>query len=226
MANPTEPPATTWVFPPIASADDDGIVGIGADLEPGTLLAAYRAGIFPTPVGPDNVMAWWSPDPRAIIPLDGVHVSGSLRRSLNRFTVSFDTDFSAVVAGCADPTRDHGWITEEMSVAYERLHELGWAHSVEVWTDEGSLAGGLYGVAVGGLFAGESMFHRVSDASKVAMVRIAERLMEQGFSLFDVQWQTPHLASMGAIEVERAEYLELLAQALAGPSRPRVDASR
>jgi leucyl/phenylalanyl-tRNA--protein transferase len=208
------------VFPPVDSADEDGIVGIGADLEPGTLLAAYRAGLFPTPVGPDNVMAWWSPDPRAIIPLEGVHVSRSLRRSLNRFDVTFDSDFRAVVAGCADPAREHGWITDEVAEAYGRLHDLGWAHSVEVWSGDGSLAGGMYGVAIGGLFAGESMFHRQSDASKVAMVRTAEHLVERGYRLFDVQWQTPHLASMGAIEVDRTRYLQLLNEALTGP-RPQ-----
>lgn len=220
MAAPTEPPSSVWLFPPADSADEDGIVGIGADLEPGTLLAAYRAGIFPTPVGSDNVMAWWSPDPRAIIPLNGVHVSRSLRRSLNRFEVTFDRDFPGVVAGCADPARDRGWITDEVAVAYGRLHDLGWVHSVEVWAEDGTLAGGLYGVAIGGLFAGESMFHRVSDASKVAMVRMAEHLAERGYSLFDVQWQTPHLASMGAIEVERTRYLQLLDEALTCP-RPK-----
>lgn len=220
MPGPTEPPATPWIFPPISTADEDGIVGIGADLEPGTLLAAYRAGIFPTPVGPDDVMAWWAPDPRAIVPLDGLHVSRSLRRSLARFSVSFDTDFEAVLAGCADPGRGHGWITDEVASAYRGLHQLGWAHSVEVWSGDGALAGGLYGVSVGGLFAGESMFHRVSDASKVAMVRLVEHLKEIGYSLFDVQWQTPHLASMGAVELERDRYMELLAGALVEAPMP------
>lgn len=202
------------MFPPVESADEDGIVGIGADLEPGTLLAAYRRGMFPTPVGADNVLAWWSPDPRAIIPLDGVHVSRSLRRSLETFTVSFDTQFAGVVEGCADPVRPRGWITPEIAAAYVRLHELGWAHSIEVWDGTGELVGGLYGVAVGALFAGESMFHRRSDASKVALVRMAEKLHRDGADLFDVQWQTPHLESLGAIEISRNAYLERLAHAV------------
>lgn len=220
MSTPTEPSATAWVFPAVASADEDGIVGIGADLEPGTLLAAYRAGIFPTPVGPDEVMAWWSPDPRAIIPLGGLHVSRSLHRSLARFDVTFDDDFEAVVAGCADPSRDRRWITDEVAAAYGRLHSLGWAHSVEVWDGDGRLAGGLYGVSIGGLFAGESMFHRVSNASKVALVGLVEHLKKLDYSLFDVQWQTQHLASMGAVEVSREHYMDLLAGALTARRSP------
>lgn len=166
------------------------------------------------PVGPDHVVGWWSPDPRAILPLDGVHVSRSLRRSLNRYSVSFGADFPAVIAGCADPSRPHGWITIDMQAAYTRLHELGWAESIEVWDDAGRLVGGLYGVRIGGLFAGESMFYRARDASKVALVRMVEHVTNTGGTLFDVQWQTSHLASMGAIEVARAEYLELVRQAV------------
>ena len=211
---PLEPPPSPWVFPPVDTADDGGLLGIGADLEPGTLLAAYRSGIFPMPVGPDEVIGWWSPDPRAILPLDGVHVSRSLRRSLGRYQVTFGRDFAGVMAGCADPRRPHGWITNEMRSAYQRLFELGWAESVEVWDVGGSLVGGLYGVRIGGFFAGESMFHRARDASKVALVRMIERVAETGGSLFDVQWQTPHLESMGAVEVSRNEYLALLRGAL------------
>ncbi len=211
---PTEPAATRWVFPPVDSADDTGLLGIGADLEPGTLLAAYRAGVFPMPAGPDLTMGWWSPDPRAIIPLDGLHVSRSLKKSLAKYEVSFDVDFDAVVAGCADPARPHGWITDEIRVAYRRLFDLGWAHSVEVWDKSGTLAGGLYGVAAGGLFAGESMFHRSRDASKVAVVRLVEKLQKGGAELFDVQWHTKHLESLGAIEITRAEYLLRLEAAL------------
>ncbi|MBT8201770.1 MAG: leucyl/phenylalanyl-tRNA--protein transferase [Acidimicrobiia bacterium] len=187
---------------------------MGADLDPGTLLAAYRRGIFPMPVGPDEVTGWWSPDPRAILPLDSVHVSRSLQRSLNKYTVTFGEDFAGVVAGCANPARPHGWITADMQAAYARLFELGWADSIEVWGTAGSLVGGLYGVRIGGFFAGESMFHRARDASKVALVRMAGHVAETGGALFDVQWQTPHLESMGAIEVPRADYLTLLAAAL------------
>ena len=186
---------------------------MGADLEPGTLLAAYRGGVFPMPIGPEDTLGWWSPDPRAVIPLDGLHVSRSLRRSLGKYDVSFDSDFDSVVAACANPSRPHGWITDEIQVAYRRLSELGWAHSVEVWDADRELVGGLYGVGIGGLFAGESMFHRSRDASKVAMVRLVEKLQAGGASLFDVQWQTPHLQSMGATEIDRNEYLDRLAAA-------------
>lgn len=187
---------------------------MGAGLEPGTLLAAYRSGIFPMPIGPDGVIGWWSPDPRAVLPLNGVHVSRSLRGSLNKYTVTFGRDFAGVVAGCADPSRPHGWITAEMQAAYFRLFELGWAQSVEVWDATGQLVGGLYGVRIGGFFAGESMFHRARDASKVALVRMARHLAGTGGTLFDVQWQTPHLASMGAVEISRATYVGLLTAAL------------
>lgn len=214
----TEPPATPWVFPPVDSADDSGLLGLGADLEPGTLLAAYRAGVFPMPIGPDNDVGWWSPDPRAIIPLDGLYVSRSLQKSLARYEVGFDTAFDRVVEGCADPARPHGWITGEMQAAYRRLFDLGWVHSVEVWDQSGELVGGLYGVGIRGLFAGESMFHRARDASKVAMVHLVDKLRADGAVLFDVQWQTPHLQSMGAVEIARAEYLERLAIALDGPA--------
>ena len=181
------------------------------------MLAAYRSGVFPMPIGPDHDIGWWSPDPRAIIPLDGLYVSRSLRKSLAKHEVTFDTVFDRVVDGCADPARPHGWITGEMHAAYRRLFDLGWVHSVEVWDRSGELVGGLYGVSIGGLFAGESMFYRARDASKVAMVRLVDRLGAQGVLLFDVQWQTPHLQSMGAVEIPRAEYLERLAVALDGP---------
>ena len=200
-------------MPPAESADADGIVGTGADLEPGTLLAAYRAGMFPMPIG--QVTGWWSPDPRAIVPLDGLHVTRSLRRSVRRYEIRVDTAFTDVMAACGDPRRPHGWITDAFLTAYTRLHELGWAHSVEAWSpDDGTLAGGLYGVAINGLFAGESMFHRRTDASKVALVALVERLRAIGAVLLDVQWRTPHLESLGAVDVPRARYLELLADAL------------
>lgn len=197
-----------WAFPDPRDADGD-VVGIGADLEPDTLLTAYRSGLFPMPS--DGMLVWWSPDPRGILPLDGLRVSRSLRRSLRRYEVRFDTAFATVVEACADPGRPHGWISDEIARAYVRLHELGWAHSVETWLD-GRLVGGLYGVAIGGLFAGESMFSAERDASKVALVHLVERLREQGAALLDVQWLTPHLASLGAIEVSRDDYLDRLSR--------------
>lgn len=166
-------------------------------------------------------VAWWSPDPRGIIPLDGLHVSRSLRRALPRFDVTVDTAFEEVIAGCAN--RGEGdWIDDDIVEAYTGLHRLGWAHSVEVWAD-GRLVGGVYGVAIGGLFAGEWMFHRERDASKAALVALVELLRAGGDSerrLFDVQWLTPHLASLGAVEVPRGEYLARLAAALDLPLPP------
>jgi leucyl/phenylalanyl-tRNA--protein transferase len=192
--------------------DDTGLVAIGADLEPGTLLAAYRAGLFPMPVAMRRI-AWFSPDPRGIIPLDGLRVSRSLRRSMRRFEVRFDTRFREVMERCADPSRPGGWITRDFVEAYTRLHGLGWAHSVEVYA-EGELAGGLYGVRINGFFAGESMFHRATDASKVALVHLVRWLTATGATLLDVQWTTPHLASLGAIDIPRDEYLQRLATAI------------
>jgi leucyl/phenylalanyl-tRNA--protein transferase len=210
---PPEPEPTPWDFPPAASADAEGVVATGGDLAPGTLLAAYRQGLFPMPYG--AVLAWWSPDPRGVIPLDGVRVPRSLRRSCRHYDIRFDTAFEEVIDGCADLRRPHGWISPEIWAAYMELHRLGWAHSVEAWSKEDdTLAGGLYGVAIGGLFAGESMFHRRRDASKVALVGLADRMRERDMSLLDVQWCTPHLASLGAIEVRRPRYLELLREAV------------
>ena len=164
----------------------------------------------------EELLVWWSPDPRAILPPADVHVSRTLRRTRRRFEIRTDTAFGAVVDGCADPARPAGWITPEIRAAYVALHELGWAHSVEAWDAEGRLAGGLYGVAVGGLFAAESMFHRATDASKAAVVALAEMLAPAG--LIDVQWLTPHLASLGAVEIPRAEYLRRLAAAVTAPA--------
>ena len=159
------------------------------------------------PVSGRGPVGWWSPDPRAVLPLDRLRVSRSLRRSCRRFEIRFDTAYDDVVRGCADPQRPGGWIRRDVQEAYRRLHDLGWAHSVEAWSG-GVLAGGLYGVAVGGLFAGESMFHRERDASKVALVALVEALRAAGGDrLVDVQWLTPHLASLGAVEVPRERYL-------------------
>lgn len=214
---PIEPPSSTWGFPDPATADDHGVVGIGADLEPGTLLAAYRGGLFPMPLHRAGPMAWWSPDPRGILPLDGLRVSRSLRRSCRRYEVRVDTAFTEVVDACATPRRPGGWINTDIRTAYAGLHQLGWAHSVEAWDDDG-LAGGLYGVAIGGLFAGESMFHRRRDASKVALVALVELLRDgEPRRLLDVQWTTDHLVALGAVDVPRPDYIERLHLALDGP---------
>ena len=194
-------------------------MAIGGDLEPGTLLAAYRAGLFPMPVGRRHRIGWWSPDPRAVLPVDGMHVSRSLERRLGRFTVTVDEAFEEVMRGCADPRRPHGWINGDFISAYVQLHHLGWAHSVEVWSD-GELAGGVYGVGIGAFFAGESMFHRVTDASKVALVGLTDLLARAPGAVLDVQWLTPHLSSLGAVEIPRADYLALIRSAMSVPVEP------
>lgn len=214
LVAPIEPPPSRWSMPDEGPLDDSDLVALGADLEPGTLLAAYRAGLFPMPFDRRRI-AWFSPDPRGIIPLDGFHVSRSLRRSTGRFDVRMDTRFADVMRACADPSRTGSWIDRPFIDAYTQLHELGWAHSVEIYrlgTDD--LVGGVYGVRIGGLFAGESMFHRATDASKVALVHLVDWLCGTGASLFDVQWTTPHLASLGAVDVPRSEYLRRLAAAM------------
>jgi leucyl/phenylalanyl-tRNA---protein transferase len=178
------------------------------------LLAAYRQGLFPMPYDKRRI-AWFSPARRGIIPLDAVQVSRSLRRSMHRYEVRMDTRFRAVMEACADPSRKGGWINRDFVDAYTRLHELGWAHSVETYDDAGRLVGGLYGVRIERLFAGESMFHRATDASKVALVHLVEWLRDAGVELLDVQWTTPHLESLGAVEISRDEYLTRLASAIA-----------
>lgn len=211
---PVEPPPTRWVMPTSPPLDDSDIVAIGADLEPGTLLAAYRAGLFPMPFDRRRI-AWFSPDPRGVLPIERLHISRTLARSLNHFTISIDAAFSEVVRGCAFPPRSGAWITGEFIDAYTSLHQLGWAHSVEVRAiDSGELVGGLYGVRIGGFFAGESMFHRQTDGSKAAMVGLVDWLAQTGATLVDVQWTTPHLVSMGAIDVPRDEYLRRLTVAI------------
>jgi leucyl/phenylalanyl-tRNA---protein transferase len=218
-----EPPATGWSFGSPAGWPADDLVGAGADLQPGTLLAAYRQGLFPMPfrLRRRTLLGWWSPDPRGVIPLDGLRVSRSLRGSTRRFEIRVDTAFDEVMARCGDPHRPHGWINPEMAAAYRQLHRLGWAHSVEAWAPDGRLAGGLYGLSVGGLFAGESMWHEDApygrDASKVALVALVSVLRAAGdveTRLLDVQWRTPHLASLGAVEIPRTVYLARLATAL------------
>ena len=191
------------------------LVSIGGDLEPETLIDAYRRGIFPMEVtGLPGILGWWSPDPRGILPLDRFRVTRSLRQSAKKFTVRVDTAFDEVIRGCADPSREDGWINESFIAAYSRLHRMGWAHSVEVFDRDGQLAGGLYGVAIGGLFAGESMFHRQRDASKVALMALVEIMQRRRMPLLDVQWCTEHLASLGAVAIPRGEYLAQLADAI------------
>lgn len=193
--------------------EPDGLVAIGGDLTVQRLLLAYRQGIFPWSVRP---ITWWSPDPRGVIELDRVHVSRSLARTLRRspFVVTRDRAFAAVIQHCATVRRsDQTWISPEFIAAYTRLHQAGHAHSVECWLEE-RLVGGIYGVAVGGLFAGESMFHHVSDASKVALMHLIAHLRATGFALFDIQMVTPATAPLGAVEIARPEYLRRLADAV------------
>jgi leucyl/phenylalanyl-tRNA---protein transferase len=206
------------LFPNPDSADSGGLVYVGGALEPDWLLDAYRRGIFPWPIIPRlRKMQWWSPDPRAIFELDRFHVSRRLERTCRsgQFTVTSDRDFAGVMRGCASAQsrRWNTWLTGEMMAAYERLFELGHAHSVEVWHED-RLAGGTYGVTIGGLYAGESMFYHARDASKVALVHLVRHLRERGYQLFDIQQLTPHTQSLGAIEIPRRDYLRRLADAV------------
>lgn len=203
-------PESQFDFDTVPMGDDD-LVAIGADLEPSTLINAYTHGLFPMPMRGKKI-GWWSPVTRGIIPIDGLHISHSLRKHLKRFTIRVDTCFTDVMASCGDPNRPHGWINEDFIRAYSYLHVMGWAHSIEVFRDE-RLVGGVYGVRIGRLFAGESMFHTEPDASKVALVALVALLESTGVVLFDVQWTTPHLESLGAIDIPREKYLRLLAEA-------------
>src|SRR6266851_18683 len=202
-----------WRDPELADAT--GLVAMGGDLSPARLLEAYRRGIFPW-YDENLPICWWSPDPRAIFELDRFHVPRRLRRTCRSgpLQVTCNRAFSEVIRGCADRPGQGTWITQEMMHAYETLHGLGHAHSIEVWSGD-QLAGGIYGVAVGGLFAGESMFSRRRDASKVALVHLIDRLREREFQLFDIQFLNEHTARLGAVEIPRREYLERLRAALA-----------
>ncbi len=214
-------PPPRWGFDPAGWPADDA-VAVGADLEPATLLAAYREGLFPMPLDDVAPMVWWSPLRRGVLRPDRLHVSRSLRQAVRRYETRVDTAFADVLRACADPRRPGAWISEDMRRAYERLHALGWAHSVETYDRAGRLVGGLYGVAVGGLFAGESMYHHARDASKVALVALVELLGAggPGRRLIDVQWQTPHLRSLGVQEVDRATYLAMLPDLVDQPLPP------
>ncbi len=217
---PTPPPPTAWDFALDRVPPGEDLIGIGADLEVPTLYEAYSIGVFPMGIGDHGAepIGWWSPDPRGVLRPDGLRVTRSLRKARGRFEVRVDTAFEDVVAACAEPDREGRWITPQIASAYTELHRAGWAHSVETWQDD-RLVGGLYGVAIGGLFAGESMFHHVTDASKVALVGLCELLRADGDPrrVVDVQWQTPHLATLGVLEVTRDEYLAMLPDALRAP---------
>nr|WP_294690601.1 leucyl/phenylalanyl-tRNA--protein transferase [uncultured Friedmanniella sp.] len=196
----------------------DDLVAVSREFDAGLVVQAYRSGVFPMPAR-GGLMGWWSPLDRAVLPLDGLRVPRSLRKMRNRYQIRVDSHFEGVLAGCSDPRRPDGWIDRRIRRVYRDLHNAGVVHSVEAWTDDGRLAGGLYGVSVGGLFAGESMFHRPEigrDSSKVALVALVELLNRAGAAgrLLDVQWATPHLRTLGVVEVPRHRYLELLAEAL------------
>jgi leucyl/phenylalanyl-tRNA--protein transferase len=199
----------------IEGAREYGLVGVGGDLRPETLLAAYKAGNFPW-YDESMPICWWSPDPRAIFDLNTFRPRRRLARTCKsgRFQMTINRAFGAVMRGCADRPGEGTWITSAMLAGYEELHRLGHAHSVEAWHD-GQLVGGLYGVALGGFFAGESMFHRQRDASNVCLVHVVNHLRQRGFVLFDTQFVTDHTARMGAIEIPRREYLRRLRAALA-----------
>lgn len=203
-------------FPNPLNASEDGIVAYGGDLSPSRLMLAYRSGIFPWYSAGDPIL-WWSPDPRLILELGEFKLSRSLRKKIHQFEIRFDTAFSEVIRACATAPR-HGqsgsWIVPEMIEAYETLHGLGYAHSVEAYQND-ILVGGLYGVTVGGVFCGESMYAKVSDASKVAFAVLIDHLREWGFEFIDCQVPTPHLKSLGAVEVSRSYFLHRLSKASA-----------
>jgi leucyl/phenylalanyl-tRNA--protein transferase len=207
-------------FPPATWTTHEGLLCIGGRLSPEWLLDAYRHGIFPWPMWEEEPIAWWSPDPRAIIELDRLHVSRRLQRTIRsgKFQITYDQAFAAVIEGCATAgdRRGNTWLTPAMIAAYCRMHALGHAHSAEIWHDN-QLVGGTYGVAIGGLFAAESMFHRERDASKVAVFYLVERLRARGYHLLDIQQWTPHTGSLGAIELPKEDYLRRLSSAIVAP---------
>ena len=210
------------IFPPPHLASDNGLLAIGGDLSPERLLLAYRMGIFPWFSAGDPIL-WWSPAPRLILELDGLRITRRLQRTIRQgvFDVTMDQAFGQVIASCAGVPRqeeDSTWITPEMIAAYTRLHELGFAHSVECW-HENKLAGGLYGMSLGGIFFGESMFSTVSDSSKVALAYLTEKLIKWGFDFIDCQVKNDHLVRLGAIEISRANFQERLTVAIKRPTR-------
>jgi leucyl/phenylalanyl-tRNA--protein transferase len=214
---PVEPPASVWDFPPVAVAGAGDIVAAGADLEPGTVLAAYRRGLFPMPDS-HGPLLWWSPVDRGIIEVAGFTPSRSLRRARKAFEIRVNTAFDQVIRACADPRRPGPWINADIIESYTRLHRMGWVHSVEAWAGD-ELAGGLYGVAIGGLFAGESMFHCRTGGSKAAVAGLVELLSDKYATerVLDVQWVTDHLATLGATTLPRERFLRRLERALELP---------
>ena len=207
-------------FPPPTATTAEGLLCVGGRLSPDWLLDAYRHSIFPWPMWDDEPIAWWSPDPRAIIELHALHISRRLRRTLRsqNFRATCDQDFAGVIHGCATAgnRRRNTWLTPPMIEAYRRMHALGHAHSIEVW-EQGELVGGTYGIAIGGLFAAESMFHRSRDASKVALAHLVAHLNARGYQLLDIQQWTEHSDTLGATEIPRIEYLRRLARAVDRP---------
>jgi leucyl/phenylalanyl-tRNA--protein transferase len=208
---------TRIVFPAVEDSSPEGIVAVGGNLSPGMLLSAYRQGIFPWYSDPEPIL-WWSPDPRCVIFPKDIHISRSMRKFLkkNIFMITLDTDFEAIINGCKEaprPGQRGTWITDAMRDAYIKLHNLGYAHSVEVW-DGKILAGGLYGVSLGSCFFGESMFSRVSNASKVALIWVSELIATMGFEMFDCQVYSPHVETMGARLIPRNEFIIRLERCL------------
>ena len=196
------------------------LIGYSDEFDPALALVAYRCGVFPMPV--EQWMGWWSPLRRAVLPPGGLRITRSLRKTAARYTTTVDRAFPDVLAACADPKRPDGWIDDRIAFAYTALHQAGYVHSVETWDSDGRLVGGLYGVHQGGMFAGESMFHHSElgrDASKVALLRLVAELARARVDLLDVQWLTPHLASLGVIELSRDDYLARLDVALEGEHR-------
>ena len=210
MKTPTE---CDWEFPPPHKWPRRDFIVAGADLEPNTVLYAYAHGLFP--MYTDGDLWWWSPIERGIIPIDGFHTSRTLKRSAQRLLCSVNTDFVGVMRACAVTHTEGQWINEEFIHAYSELHRLGYAHSVEVRTLDGELVGGVYGVRINNFFAGESMFHTQTDASKVALMHLVQLMQLDGMKLLDTQWLTDHLASLGGTAIPRLEYLRLLAEAVA-----------
>ena len=217
---PVEPPPSEWELGRLRPTPDDDLVGAGADLSPGTVLAAYRAGLFPMGLGEHGgpPLGWWSPQPRGVLEPAAFRERRSLRQARARFEIRVDTAFTEVVQRCADPSREGRWITDEILDAYTELHRLGWAHSIEAWRED-RLVGGLYGLAIGGLFAGESMFHTERDASKVALAALVDLVTADGDPrrVIDVQWATDHLRRLGVAEWDRERYLAALGRALEAP---------
>ncbi len=218
--------ALSGVFGPEAEWPHQDLIALSTEFDADLVAEAYRAGVFPMPLHdagwPPDAMGWWSPVHRGILPLDDLRVTRSLRKSAKHYVVTVDADFDAVIRRCADPARPSGWIDEAIISVYTELNRLGVAHSVEAWTPAGDLAGGLYGVSLGGLFAGESMFHDAAlgrDASKVALLGLASVLDDETEGrLLDVQWVTDHLATLGAVAIDRVDYLRLVSEALAQPA--------